>query len=228
MIIYVPDPVNIDGVEVGCLCTPARCDCLMRGRHTLVDVGLRAAREGVFDVGRYLRLAAKAVAIGGTAYAVVPDVFCDAEKTAENYMRYSRLLKAVGAEPVLVLQQFYDGLDAYGDLLTSVSTVAPPARRHCDVSCAERPRLCAERINRVLIRLARDMGLRMHLLGPAARVLKALGPALEDVYSFDTASYRRAPNSSAKKGLGGKWQAPNGEVARQWLLQWLRQAGVVR
>ena len=129
---------------------------------------------------------------------------------------------------MLVLQRFYDELDAYRDLLAEVGTVALPARRHCDVSCAAQPRLCAERISRALVYLVRDLRLRVHLLGPAARVLKALGPALRDVHSFDTASYRRAPNVTAKKELGGKWQAPDSTVARRWLLQWLRQAGVLR
>jgi hypothetical protein len=227
MIIYVPDPVDIDGVEVGCLCSLAKCACVGQSDKTLVDIGLTYAQIQTIPLKRYMNLINIAVKHGET-YAIVPDVFCDVKKTVANFKRYANAIRQRGAKTVLVLQRFYETLDVYGDVMYETDVVALPAHRHCDVSCTVRPRLCAERISRALIWLARDAKLRVHLLGPAARVLKALGPALEDVYSFDTASYRRAPNSSAKKELGGKWQAPSDEVARQWLLQWLRQAGVVR
>jgi len=220
MIVFVPDAVRLDAA--GCLCTPHRCDCLSRRRKTLVDIGLRAAQAGA-DAASYLRLVSRAVAASEEAYAVVPDAFCNPAKTVEHYMRYAPAIRRRGAKAVLVLQSFYRDFDAYGELIHDADVVALPARRHCDVSCSAHPRLCAERIERALRWLGST---RVHLLGPAARVLKALGPAaLRHVHSFDTASYRRAPNMELKMRNGGRWNIPRG-AEEEWLLAWLRQAGV--
>jgi len=42
--------------------------------------------------------------------------------------------------------------------------------------------------------------------------------------SFDTASYRRAPNRQIKQQLGGRWQPRNSAEAAVMLEAWLRQA----
>ena len=226
MIVYVSDPIPaVDGIEFGCLCSLGKCACVGQSGKTLVDIGLTYTTQTI-PLKRYMSLINAAVRHGET-YAVVPDVFCNPEKTVANFRRYANAVRQRGAKTVLVLQRFHDALDAYRGVLYEADVVALPANRQCDVSCAAQPQLCAERISRVLLLLVKDMGLRVHLLGPAAKVLKTLGPALRDVYSFDKSSCRRAPNSDAKKELGGKWKAPDKETARRWLLQWLRQAGVI-
>jgi len=228
MIIFVSDPIpeRINSIEFGCLCSLVKCNCIGQSGKTLVDIGLTYAQEQAIPFKRYMSYISKAVRYGET-YAVVPDAFCDPEKTVANFRRYARAIKQRGANTVLVLQRFYETLDVYRDVIHEADVVALPSRRHCDASCTMQPRLCAERISRVLVFHAKDMGLRIHLLGPAAKVLKALDPILKDVYSFDTMSYRRAPNVVAKRELGGRWQVPDSETARRWLLQWLRQAGVI-
>jgi len=219
MIIYIPDliNINIDGIEFGCICTLTKCNCLHTQRATLVDVGLRGAQNGV-DFTSYLRLVRKAVLSSRKTYAIVPDVFCDVDKTIKNFRKYHKMIKQVGAYTILVLQRFYSDIDAYMALLDEVDLVALPARRHCDIKCAERPRTCAERIERAM-RALRNV--KVHLLGPAAKTLKALGTTLKDVYSFDTSAYHMAPNAAAKKNANGKWQITSAQIT-SWLLEWLK------
>jgi len=228
MIIFVSDPIpeGVDGIEFGCLCSLAKCGCIGQSGRTLVDVGLTYAQEQAIPLKRYMSYISKAVRYGET-YAVVPDAFCDQEKTVANFRRYARAIRQRGANTVLVLQRFYETLDAYRDVIHEADIVALPAHRHCDVSCASQPRLCAQRISNALIPLARGMRLYVHLLGPTVRTLRALGHMLEDVYSFDTTSYRKAPSATAKRELAGRWQVPDSETAKKWLLQWLRQAGII-
>ena len=229
MIVYVFDPIPelVDSIEFGCLCSLSKCSCVGKSGRTLVDIGLTFAKTQEIPLKRYMSLVSRAVRYSD-AYAVVPDVFCDVGRTIANFKRYANAIRQRGAKTVLVLQRFYDSLDAYGDVLYDADVVALPSRRHCDASCASQPQLCAERISRTVTLLVNDVKLRVHLLGPAAKTLKTLGPVLKDIYSFDTASYRRAPTATAKKELSGRWQVPDKETAKRWLLLWLKQAGVIR
>jgi len=211
-VVYIPDVVNADGlgVEVGCMCSLSSCECVRRGVPVFVDVGLAGARFGV-DFGRYIRLVQRVSAVAGDVYAVVPDVFCDVEATVRNWKRWAR---QVGrhAKTVLVLQRFYEPheLEKYRDIIQDAWMAALPSRRHCDVYCLERPRLCAERVERAL-RVLR--GVEVHLMGPPASVLRALGGVLNDVKSIDTSAYR-------KPG----WRiATRGEDKTEYLAVWLRR-----
>ena len=149
-VVYVPDVVNVGGlgVEVGCLCSLSSCECVRRGVPTFVDVGLAGAKYGV-DFGRYIRLVQRVSAVVDDVYAVVPDAFCDAEMTIRNWKRWARHVKRY-AKTVLVLQRFYEDVDKYSDVIQEADLVALPSRYHCDAYCLERPRLCAERIGRVV------------------------------------------------------------------------------
>jgi len=187
-VVYVPDVVNVGGlgVEVGCLCSLSSCECVRRGVPTFVDVGLAGAKYGV-DFGRYIRLVQRVSAVVDDVYAVVPDAFCDAEMTIRNWKRWARHVKRY-AKTVLVLQRFYEDVDKYSDVIQEADLVALPSRYHCDAYCLERPRLCAERIGRVVDVLR---GVDVHLMGPPATVLRALGNVLNDIRSIDTSAYRK-------------------------------------
>jgi hypothetical protein len=189
-----------------------------RGMDVLVDVGLRAAKEGV-DLWRYADLVAEV----RPRWAICPDAFGDFEKTLELWRRWSPLLSRL-TRPVFVLQEFYrDVRHVPSDY------VALPMRRHHDVNCALRPRLCAERAERALRWLCSNVA-HVHLLGPPLRAVRLLRDSLKQcerqgtVVSFDTSAYRRAPNSSIKKQLGGRWQPRNSTEATEMLEAWLRQA----
>ena len=192
---------------------------LRRGMDKLADIGLRAAKEGV-DLWRYADLVAEI----RPRWAICPDAFGSYEKTLELWRRWSPLLGRI-TRPIFVFQEFYR---------TSISHVpsdhvALPMRRHHDVNCALRPRLCAERAERALRWLCGNVA-HIHLLGPPLRAVKMLRDVLRQcerqgtAVSFDTAAYRRAPNSSIKKQLGGRWQPNTPEEATAMLEAWLRQA----
>jgi len=227
MIVYVSDPIPaVDNIEFGCLCSLAKCNCIGESGKTLVDIGLTYAQAQTIPLKRYMSLINAAVKHGET-YAIVPDVFCNPEKTVTSYRRYAKAIRQRGAKTVLVLQRFYESLDVYRDVLHEADVVALPAHRHCDVSCVSKPRLCAERISHALAPLAKEMKLCVHLLGPTVRTLRALNPVLRDICSFDTTSYRWAPTQQVADELGGKRLAVSREMARRWLLQWLKKAGVI-
>ena len=73
----------------------------------------------------------------------------------------------------------------------------------------------------------------IHLLGLALRSVKMLRWALRQcerqgtAVSFDTASYRRAPNQHVKKQLGDRWMPRSREETVVMLETWLRQALVL-
>ena len=190
-----------------------------RGMDVLVDIGLRAANQGV-DLWRYADLVAEV----RPRWAIAPDVFGDFEKTLELWRRWSPLLSRL-TRPIFVLQEFYR------INMTHVPSdyVALPMRRHHDVNCALRPRLCAERAERALRWLCSSVA-HVHLLGPPLRAVRLLRDVLKRceresaVVSFDTMAYRRAPNSHIKKTLGGRWQPNSAEEAVAMLETWLRQA----
>jgi hypothetical protein len=184
----------------------------------LVDVGLRAAKEGV-DLWRYADLVAEI----RPRWAIAPDVFGSFEKTLELWRRWSPLLSRI-TRPIFVVQEFYRVNTAH----IPSDHIALPMRRHHDVNCALRPRLCAERAERALRWLCGSAA-HVHLLGPPLRAIKLLRDVLRQcerqgtAVSFDTAAYRRAPNSSIKKQLGGRWQPNTSEEAGAMLEAWLRQ-----
>jgi len=190
-----------------------------RGMDVLVDIGLRAAKQGV-DLWRYADLVAEV----RPRWAIAPDVFGDFEKTLELWRRWSPLLSRL-TRPIFVLQEFYR------INMTHVPSdyVALPMRRHHDVNCALRPRLCAERAERALRWLCSSVA-HVHLLGPPLRAVRLLRDVLKRceresaVVSFDTMAYRRAPNSHIKKTLGGRWQPNSAEEAVAMLEAWLKQA----
>jgi hypothetical protein len=185
----------------------------------LVDVGLSAAKQGV-DFWRYADLVAEV----RPRWAICPDVFGDFNKTLELWRRWSPLLGRI-TRPFFVFQEFYriDARHIPSDY------VALPMRHHHDVLCSARPRLCAERAERALRWLC-DNVTHIHLLGPSLRAVRLLRNALRQcerqgtAVSFDTAAYRRAPNSAIKRQLGGRWQPNTPEEAEKMLETWLRQA----
>ena len=191
-----------------------------RGMDVLVDVGLRAAKQGV-DLWHYADL----VATVKPRWAICPDVFGDFEKTLELWRRWSPLLSRL-TRPIFVIQEFYR------TNMTHIpsSYVALPMRRHPDVNCALRPRLCAERVERALRWLCSSNVAHVHLLGPSLRAVRLLLNVLRQcerqgaVVSFDTSAYRRAPNSAVKRQLGGRWMPNSGKEAQKMLEVWLKQA----
>jgi len=196
----------------------------------LLDVGIAGAKRGV-DAAVYI---ASARRIKPT-WAVVPDVFGDFRRTLAQWLRYAPLISRYAA-PIFVAQEFYRPgvLDVLlHDLRRlGVVRVALPMRQHPDVSCSSEPRLCAERAERALRWLCGAVE-HIHLLGPALRSVKMLRWALRrcerqgTAVSFDTASYRRAPNQHVKKQLGGRWMPRSREEAVVMLETWLRQALVL-
>jgi len=190
-----------------------------RGMDVLVDIGLRAAKQGV-DLWRYADLVAEV----RPRWAIAPDVFASFEKTLELWRRWSPLLSRL-TRPIFVLQEFYR------INMTHVPSdyVALPMRRHHDVNCALRPRLCAERAERALRALCGYVA-HVHLLGPPLRAVRLLLSVLRQcerggtVVSLDTSAYRRAPNQQIKKQLGGRWQPTSAEEAVAMLEAWLKQA----
>jgi hypothetical protein len=185
----------------------------------LVDIGLRAAKQGV-DFWDYVGLVAEI----HPRWAICPDAFGDFSKTLELWRRWSPLLGRI-TRPIFVMQEFYRVSISH----VPSGHVALPMRRHHDVSCSAQPRLCAERAERALRWLCGNVA-HVHLLGPPLRAVKMLRDVLKQcerqgtVVSFDTAAYRRAPNSSIKKQLGGRWQPNSAEEAEKMLEAWLRQA----
>jgi hypothetical protein len=207
------------GIQPCQLITPSLRSPRRRGMDILVDVGLRAAKEGA-DLWRYADLVAEV----RPRWAICPDVFASFEKTLELWRRWSPLLSRI-TRPIFVVQEFYRVNTAH---IPSVH-VALPMRRHHDVNCALRPRLCAERAERALRWLCGSAA-HVHLLGPPLRVVRLLRDVMRQcerqgaTVSFDTSAYRRAPNSSIKKQLGGRWQPNNAEEAQKMLEEWLKQA----
>ncbi len=192
---------------------------LRRGIDVLVDVGLRAAKQGV-DIWRYADLVAEV----RPRWAIAPDVFGDFYRTLELWRRWSSLLSRL-TRPIFVFQEFYR-IDVKN---LPTDYVALPMRRHHDLNCALRPRLCAERAERALRALC-GYAAHVHLLGPPLRAVRLLRDVLRQcerqgsLVSLDTSAYRRAPNSAIKKALGGRWQPRTAEEATIMLETWLRQA----
>jgi len=223
MIVCAPDmtPETAErfGVQPCQLITLSLKPSLKRDMDVLVDVGLRAAKEGV-DLWHYADLVVEV----RPRWAVCPDVFGSFEKTLELWRRWSPLLSRL-TRPIFVFQEFYR-VD-----IRHVPTdhVALPMRRHGDANCALRPRLCAERAERALRWLC-DAVAHVHLLGPPLRAVRLLRDVLRQcerggtVVSLDTSAYRRAPNQRIKKQLGGRWQPRNSAEAAAMLEMWLRQA----
>jgi hypothetical protein len=223
MIVCTPDMTPEIAQEFGIqscqLVTLSLRPPLRRNMDVLTDIGLRAAKEGA-DFWRYADLVAEV----RPRWAICPDAFGNFEKTLELWRRWSPLLSRL-TRPIFVFQEFYR-IDVKH---IPTDHIALPMRRHRDVSCALRPRLCAERAERALRWLCGAVS-HVHLLGPPLRVARLLRDVLKQcerqgtVVSFDTAAYRRAPNSSIKKQLGGRWQPRSAAEAAAMLEAWLRQA----
>jgi hypothetical protein len=215
----VPDIAAKFGVEPCQLITLSLRPPLRRGMDVLVDIGLRAAKQGV-DIWRYADLVAET----RPRWAIAPDAFGDFEKTLELWRRWSPLLSRL-TRLVFVFQEFYRISTFY----VPSDHIALPMRRHTDVNCALRPRLCAERAERALRWLCGYVA-HVHLLGPPLRAVKLLRDVLRQcerygtAVSFDTSAYRRAPNAEIKNALGGRWMPRNTEEAQKMLEAWLRQA----
>jgi len=192
---------------------------LRRGMDILVDVGLRAAKEGV-DFWRYADLVAEV----RPRWAICPDAFGDFNKTLELWRKWSPLLSRL-TRPLFVFQEFY----RINAKHIPTDHVALPMRRHHDANCALRPRLCAERAERALRALCSYVA-HVHLLGPPLRAVRLLRDVLRQcerqgtAVSFDTSAYRRAPNVMIKRQLGDRWQPRNSTEAEMMLEAWLRQA----
>jgi hypothetical protein len=194
----------------------------------LADVGLTVAKSGDIPLARYLTLIKRAK----THYAITPDKFADFRITLAQWFRYS-LIIAKYTTPIFVVQEFHRArvLDVTLDLarIHVVRRVALPMRQHPDISCSGEPRLCAERAERALKWLCGVVD-HIHLLGPPLRAVRLLRNVLRQcerygsVVSFDTSAYRKAPNFSIKKALGGRWQPRDKQEAAVMLEAWLRQA----
>jgi len=214
-----PDIAEKFGVQPCQLITLSLRPPLRRGMDILVDVGLRAAKEGV-DFWRYADLVAEV----RPRWAICPDVFGDFNKTLELWRKWSPLLSRL-TRPIFVFQEFYR-IDVRH---VPADHVALPIRRHSDVNCALHPRLCAERAERALRTLCGYVS-HVHLLGSPLRAVRLLRDVLRQcerqgtVVSLDTSAYRRAPNSAIKKALGGRWQPRDSAEATAMLEAWLRQA----
>jgi hypothetical protein len=214
-----PEVVVKFGLQPCQLITLSLRPLLRRNMDVLVDIGLRAAKQGV-DLWRYADLVAEV----RPRWAVAPDVFGDFNRTLELWRRWSSLLSRL-TRPIFVFQEFYrvDIRHAPAD------HVALPMRRHSDVNCAVHPRLCAERAERALRWLCNAVS-HVHLLGPPLRAVRLLRDVLRQcerqgaAVSFDTSAYRRAPNSRIKAELGGRWMPNSTEEAQKMLEAWLRQA----
>jgi hypothetical protein len=191
---------------------------LRRGLDVLADIGLRAAKQGV-DYWRYADLVAEV----RPRWAICPDVFGSFEKTLELWRRWSPLLSRL-TRPLFVFQEFYRDVK-----YIPTDYVALPMRRHGDVNCALRPRLCAERAERALRALC-GYAAHIHLLGPPLRAVRLLRDVLKQcerqgsLVSLDTSAYRKAPNSKIKQQFGGRWQPRNSDEAVAMLEAWLGQA----
>ncbi len=192
----------------------------------LADVGLSGAARGI-DVVAYIQLVRRI----RPTWAVVPDVFGNFRQTLALWLRWAPAISKF-AVPLFVAQEFHKPgvIDALYDLRRlGVVRVALPMRRHPDASCSLVPRLCAERAERAL-RAFCGVFDHIHLLGPALKTLRLLKGVLRQcerhgtAVSFDTTSYRRAPNSDIKHRLGGRWQPRNSAEAAAMLEAWLRQA----
>ena len=214
-----PEVAERFGVQPCQLITLSIRPSIRRGMDVLADIGLRAAKQGA-DFWRYADLVAEI----RPRWAICPDAFGDFRRTLELWRRWSPLLSRL-TRPLFVFQEFYrvDVRHIPADY------VALPMRRHGDVNCASRPRLCAERAERALRALCGYVA-HVHLLGPPLRAVKLLRDVLRQcerqgtVASFDTSAYRRAPNSTIKKQLGGRWQPRDSTEATAMLEAWLRQA----
>ena len=219
-LIYVTDPC--EGVT-GKLITLARPDFHISPsqRYVLVDIGLAAAR-GAFWWRDYLRLVGKVVRLNSLIHSVeevavvVPDVFWNYQKTVESYRKYAPVIKRYGVKLVFVAQELkapeLDKLDPEPVI------IALPARKHGNVICARQPSLCAKRLADAATHM-RDLGFKVHLLGPPRRVLLQLTDMLgRQIRSFDTMSYRRAPSRRVR--VGG-YMATR-QTACLYLKEWLR------
>jgi hypothetical protein len=223
MIVCAPDMTANTAAQFGVqpcqLITLSLRPSLRRNMDVLVDIGLRAAKQGV-DLWRYADLVTEV----RPRWAVAPDVFGDFNRTLELWRRWSPLLSRL-TRPIFVFQEFYKIDVKY----LPTDYIALPMRRHHDVNCALRPRLCAEHAERALRWLCGYVT-HVHLLGPPLRAVRLLLSALKQcerqgaAVSFDTSAYRRAPNSRIKAELGGRWQPRNSHEAETMLEAWLRQA----
>ena len=221
MIIYIPDPCP--GVN-GKLVTLAHRDLSWNEsqRHLLTDIGLSAARLHGFSIADYVKLIQKARAIHEweSVKIIVPDAFGDYAKTLKNFEKFAPLLRRFG-ELVFVAQEL-------GEPPRGADIVAIPARRltvrGVVIDCAREPETCGQYIARYVVMHSER---RIHLLGPAARLLKYLASrgVLQYVESFDTASYRRAPDAESKKENGGAWMVKTKEQACKWFEKWLSASG---
>jgi hypothetical protein len=223
MIVCAPDMTADTATKFGMepcqLITLTLRPTLRRDIDILVDVGLKAAKEGA-DFWRYADLVAEV----RPRWAICPDAFGDFHKTLELWRRWSPLLSRL-TRPLFVFQEFYR--TDVGRIPSDY--VALPMRQHPDASCALRLRLCAERAERALRHLCGYVA-HVHLLGPPLRAVRLLRDVLKQcerqgsVVSLDTSAYRRAPNALIKQQLGGRWQPRNAEEATVMLEAWLRQA----
>jgi hypothetical protein len=164
--------------------------------RVLADIGLRAAMSGV-NAAEYLALIRRARA----DWAIVPDAFGDFRETLRLWHKHAPLI-ARHAAPILVLQGFHALRPVLHALDLGARRVALPMRRHPDVSCAEAPRLCAERAARALGVLCGAAD-HVHLLGPALKSLRLLLPRL------------RCP-ASPHPGVPLQLSAPSGHGPHAW------------
>jgi hypothetical protein len=218
MKIYTPDP-----------CTPHRLASMSVGIYyadgaaeaVLIDIGLKRALSGV-SFSDFLKFITKVrMRMNASVYyIIVPDVYDKFTETHRNWLKFAPRLKPYG-EPVYVAQGFVLPKD-WGPVEPAL--IGLPAHSQNYKSCFREPGFCAANIMRFMAQY--DGSVPLHLLGPVKAVLLQLKRwgYLDRIVSFDTASYRRAPNKKAKEMLNGKWQVVKG-LECAWFQEWIK--GVV-
>ena len=218
MLIYIPDAPPPWG-KFGLL-TTLSTPRWRKSRHVLIDIGLRAALASTDVADKLLEFTKKVLRSvkPEVAVVVIPDVACNAEKTYRNFAAYADKFRNLGVKTLYVAHQFWLKRGEELSQAADADIIGIPMRIQCETHCAKRPEICAARF----LEYAKRENRELHLLGPAKRTLveiRNMG-ALHKVRSFDTAAYRRAPNSRAKNMLNGKWQGTK-DVLHIWLAEWL-------
>jgi hypothetical protein len=215
MKIYTPDrctPWRLASMSVGIYYANGDAEAV------LIDIGLKRALSGV-SFSDFLKFIAKVrMRMNASVYyIIVPDVYNSFDGTYRNWLKYALSLKRYG-ELVYVAQEFKLPKD-WGP--TEPALIGLPAHSQFYKSCFKEPDFCVANIMRFMAQY--DGGIPLHLLGPVKAVLLQLKRwgYLDGIASFDTASYRRAPNKKAKEMLNGKWQVVKG-LECKWFQEWIK------
>jgi len=215
MKIYTPDA-----------CTPWRLVSMSVGIYyadgvaeaALIDIGLKRALSGV-AVSDYVKFVSKVKARlrADTYYIIVPDAYNSFDGTYKNWLKYAPALKRHG-ELVYVAQEFKLPRE-WGSVEPAL--IALPAHSQFYRNCFREPNYCAANIMRFMAQYNGCLCLWVYTTQTELLLQLKRWGYLDRIVSFDTASYRRAPNKKAKEMLGGKWQVVKG-LECAWFQEWIR------